>query len=72
MAPVIIAPVDHCWFSNSLDALTTNDDSLADWWLFVDATIRGVADIELMGVPFPDDVREWWSGRCAASTIEAD
>jgi hypothetical protein len=45
IAPVIIAPVAHCWFSRALEALTTYVAEEA--WLFADGITRGVATTEL-------------------------
>ena len=64
IAPVIIAPVDHCWFSRALEALTTYEV-----WLFVDGIALGVATIEL-GVLECDGVLAW-SAKCAPSTTVA-
>ena len=64
VAPVIIAPVDHCWFSSSLEALTTYE-----LWLFADGTTLGVTTIEL-GVLECDGVLAW-SDKCAVSTTVA-
>ena len=40
IAPVIIVPVDHCWFSSALEALITH--VVEESWLSADTVSRGL------------------------------